>query len=374
MKNRVGEENINNQGLKMIIIEYRNSNDIDVKFEDGYIKKTKYCHFKDGCVKNPNYNDSQAIDRTGETNINNQGLKMIIIKYKNRTHVDIQFEDGTIVYNRGYRDFKNGSINHPTMFSLASTNPKLAQRLADDERNNMSFEDFYNIPSYSNQYFYTTCPRCGMPIKNKHKINNMQNYNIYCEYCSDTSSISEKFMIEILKQLKINYQYQLTKKHFKWCNEFKYDFYIPSLNMIIETNGIQHYIETKTNNWKTLEEEQWNDLFKYKCAKYHIDKYIVIDCRHSTLEWLKENIIKELNKYIDLSNIDWELAWEESQNSNVIKCWELWNKGYRVMEIVKELDLDKATVRKYLKRGYECGKCDYTVETSRKQKGKNGVK
>ena len=374
MKDRIGEENINNQGLKMIIIEYRNCNNIDVQFEDGYIKTTRYSHFKDGCVKNPNYNDSQAIDRTGETNISNQGLNMTIIKYKNRTHVDIQFEDGTIVYNRGYKDFQTGSINHPTMFSLASTNPKLAQRLANDKRNNMTFEDFYNIPSYSNQYFYTTCPRCGMPIKNKHKINNMQNYNIYCEYCSDTSSISEKFMIEILKQLKINYQYQLTKKHFKWCNEFKYDFYIPSLNMIIETNGIQHYIETKTNNWKTLEQEQMNDLFKYKCAKGHVNNYIVIDCRHSTLEWLKENIIKELNKYIDLSNIDWELAWEESQNSNVIKCWELWNKGYRVMEIVKELDLDKTTVRKYLKRGYECGKCDYTVETSRKQKGKNGVK
>ena len=35
--NRTGEENINNQGLKMWIIEYRKTNDIDVEFEDGFI-------------------------------------------------------------------------------------------------------------------------------------------------------------------------------------------------------------------------------------------------------------------------------------------------------------------------------------------------
>ena len=50
---RVGEENINYQGIKMKIIQYRGCNDIDIQFLDGYntVKKTKYCHFISGIVK-----------------------------------------------------------------------------------------------------------------------------------------------------------------------------------------------------------------------------------------------------------------------------------------------------------------------------------
>ena len=43
--------------------------------------------------------------------------------------------------------------------------------------------------------------------------------------------------------------------------------------MIIETHGEQHYIENKANYWKPLEQEQMNDLFKYKCAKNHINNF-----------------------------------------------------------------------------------------------------
>ena len=36
---RVGERNINNQNVEMTIIKYNSTNDIDVKFEDGYVIK-----------------------------------------------------------------------------------------------------------------------------------------------------------------------------------------------------------------------------------------------------------------------------------------------------------------------------------------------
>lgn len=53
---RIGEEKINNQGLKMIIIAYRNGKDIDVKFEDGYIAEHKdYKQFLKGGIMNHNY-------------------------------------------------------------------------------------------------------------------------------------------------------------------------------------------------------------------------------------------------------------------------------------------------------------------------------
>lgn len=111
---RIGEENTNNQGLKMWIKEYRRSDDIDVEFEDGYISRHKeYKAFKKGMINNPNYAFSQTIDRNGEENINNYGSKMKIIRYKNANDIDVIFENGYICYNTYYKYFKNGSIISP---------------------------------------------------------------------------------------------------------------------------------------------------------------------------------------------------------------------------------------------------------------------
>ena len=53
------------------------------------------------------------IDRTGETRVNNDGEKMVIIKYGHWDDIDIQFEDGTIVEHREYGAFKAGRIKNP---------------------------------------------------------------------------------------------------------------------------------------------------------------------------------------------------------------------------------------------------------------------
>lgn len=51
---RVGEENYNNQGCLMKIIEYRKSNDITVEFQDEHKYRTnsRYDRFKSGNIKN----------------------------------------------------------------------------------------------------------------------------------------------------------------------------------------------------------------------------------------------------------------------------------------------------------------------------------
>lgn len=56
---------------------------------------------------------NQKIDRTGEIKINNQGCLMKIIKYNNRRNIDIQFEDGIILFNKRYDVFKKGQIKNP---------------------------------------------------------------------------------------------------------------------------------------------------------------------------------------------------------------------------------------------------------------------
>ena len=198
--------------------------------------------------------------------------------------------------------------------SLAYRYPNIAKMIYSDERNCIDYIDLYKYSCNTKKSFYIICDKCNEPSRNKKSIVNMVFQGISCEYCSDGISIPERFISNVFNQLNIEYKRQLTSNNFDWCSYFKYDFYIPNLNIIIETHGKQHY-EENTSFKLSLFEEQMNDLFKYKCAKGHVDNYIVIDCRYSTLEWMKENTIKELSCYFDLSNINRELAWEKSQGS-----------------------------------------------------------
>ena len=56
---RLGEINISNEGYKMKIVEYKNTKDIIVEFQDEYKAKvhTQYGAFKKGNVKNVFHNN-----------------------------------------------------------------------------------------------------------------------------------------------------------------------------------------------------------------------------------------------------------------------------------------------------------------------------
>ena len=109
-KLRLGETRIMNCGMKATIIVYRKFNDIDVQFEDGAIvKQNTYEHFCNGGIRNPNI----IIKRIGKTRMMNCGMKATIIVYRQRSDIDVQFEDGTIVTHRSYSSFCRGEILHP---------------------------------------------------------------------------------------------------------------------------------------------------------------------------------------------------------------------------------------------------------------------
>lgn len=116
-KDRTGEININNQGLKMWIKEYRGVDDIDVEFEDGFILyNKKYGSFKNKTIENKNYpklaKSTLESDRLGEIKYNNQGLKMEIVDYKNTNNITVRFEDGYLK-NSFYQLFQEGKIHNP---------------------------------------------------------------------------------------------------------------------------------------------------------------------------------------------------------------------------------------------------------------------
>lgn len=103
---RVGEKSKDSNGEVIEIVEYRGSNDIDIKFKDGKVMTTTYWNFKHQKVTK-----APKITRVGETSITPDGRKMTIINYRNSHDVDVQLEDGTILKNRYYGDFKKSLIS-----------------------------------------------------------------------------------------------------------------------------------------------------------------------------------------------------------------------------------------------------------------------
>jgi hypothetical protein len=54
------------------------------------------------------------VNHINETNISFYGQKMTIIRYKNAQDIDVEFEDGYTAYHCRYKDFKFSSIKNPT--------------------------------------------------------------------------------------------------------------------------------------------------------------------------------------------------------------------------------------------------------------------
>ena len=115
--NRLNETTTAKNGIKMTIIAYRSSSDIDIQFEDGTIIKHKqYCMFKVGNIANPNIKTKDKLPHIwhiGEKNISKSGRSMTIVDWHNKKDIDIQFDDGIIVKHKFYVNFKRGSIAHP---------------------------------------------------------------------------------------------------------------------------------------------------------------------------------------------------------------------------------------------------------------------
>ncbi|WP_053434847.1 zinc-ribbon domain-containing protein [Sporosarcina globispora] len=275
---------------------------------------------------------------------------------------DCKSEYDMSVSNRKNRNcpFCRGSRVNETN-CLWTTHSNIAMLLTYPERG-------YKITSGSNKKEKFTCPNC------KHEeskvIQSVVNRGLSCSACSDGLSYPQKFMFNMLKQLNIKFE---NEKIFKWSKSVKhnnskliglkrYDFYIPSLSMIIETHGGQHYSDGFQHlNGKNLEEEQENDRLKEKLAKENgIKDYIQIDCKRSELDYIRINILSKLSNLLNLKNIDWEDCHKFACSSLVNSVCGIWSEGIEsTSQIMKLLNLSRATVIRYLKKGHIIGICSY---------------
>lgn len=235
-----------------------------------------------------------------------------------------------------------------------TTNKGLANLLADPN-------DGYKYMQFSGQRVDFKCPCCGEIIKDK-KISSVNIQGLSCPICSDGISYPEKVMYHLLKQLDIDFEYNLTQK---WSNGKLYDFFLihNGYKIIIETHGRQHDDRGfEKIGGRNVNEEKANDIYKKELALQNgIEYYIEIDCKFSKLEYIKNSILtSELVKLFNLNNVDWLLIHLSSQKSINYEILRLWNEeGLSAVEISNIVKLHRATVSKVLIKFSELGLCEY---------------
>lgn len=199
------------------------------------------------------------------------------------------------------------------------------------------------------------CPDCGHEFSVV--ISQVCKYGISCKICSDNISFPERVMASLLDYLNVNF---CSQKTFSWSNCKRYDFYIEEESIIIETHGEQHYKYSLYHKLRdrVLEDEQNNDKYKKDIAiENGIKNYIVIDCRYD-IEYIKNSILNsELSKIYNLDDVDWNTIIRKSLKRKVKESCDLWNKNMKMKDIAIKLNLNYATIGRYLKIGSTIGWC-----------------
>ena len=246
-------------------------------------------------------------------------------------------------------------------------------------------EDGHKYTQCSNKKVDWKCPECGNIITNR-SIDQIFQHGLSCPHCSDGISYPEKFMRNLLQQLHIDFEYQFSpfwcKYKFKNKNKTgRYDFYIPSRQIIIEMDGgLGH--GNRTIKQQTVEESKYIDDIKDELAYKHGIQVIRIDCSYekqhelSRYEFIKRNTILKLLKIFNLAEIDWNQCDKMSLNTNVKLTCYLWNfHTHDTLEISKIIKLNRSTIIDYLHCGNRLGWCDYNSKNeSLKSLKKNGLK
>ena len=227
---------------------------------------------------------------------------------------------------------------------IATTAPEYLQYIVD--------KDFaYTHTKTSNKKVLVKCPICGyekeMPFVNLY----FQSFG--CPNCSDGFSYPEKFIKIILDQNNIQYKQQLNKSDFQWCGKYKYDFYLSDFNCIIETHGRQHYEES---GWTNLKLQQKIDKKKKELAIQNgIENYIELDCRESSIDYMKKSIESSYLNSI-LKDIDYEWADLFSQKSLLKEVCKYYNSNStKQIEIAKVFNISYGCVNRYIRKGRELG-------------------
>lgn len=325
----------------------------------------------------------------------NQEVNELIITDRNRIVNNKGFYQKSYKYickkcgfNSSNNHYKNGVLNKElwiSEYNIKSGNgcSCCAGKIVVPEINSIWKTHKYMIEKFgiseydSKRYTYNSGKKVSVTCPNCKKVKNIQISSIYTNNsigctCSDGISYPEKFMISMLNQLGVEFETQYSPKweglkKMKTKQSRAYDFCLCNKDTIIETHGIQHY--EQSNRGRSLIEEQKNDKEKEKIALQNgIKNYIVIDCRKSELNWIKNSILNsKLSNMFDLSDVDWDKCdFFASNNLKIEVCnYKKMNENSSVTLISKIFNVSRQTIIEYLKWGNLNGYCKYCTKESR---------
>lgn len=179
-------------------------------------------------------------------------------------------------------------------------------------------------------------------------------------------------MMNILDQLGVEYIYQLTRKTFKWVENYRYDFYLLKENMIIEVQGAQHLYNIGNSKFMPFDKQVEIDNIKINLAMNNgIATYVQMDFSVSTYEYLYQSVINSAFPILfDITNVDFQECYKQSIKSLLVTVCDLWNNGLAIGEIIDCTKLSGDTVRYYLQQGYQIELCDYNTSESNRRANK----
>lgn len=366
------------------ILDYDNlENKITTKYEN-IIHKIATCAFKNGsfgsCIGEQKIRDLDYIYKIGDIILKGESQLKIIEQKKHESNkkaysyecLKCGYKKTIILENELTQGTGCPVCNHCIVLKgkndIATTHPFVFLYLKNKE-------DAYKYSEGSNKKIEVICPYC----KNIRKmtINKLCSRGFSCVKCGDKTPYSEKIMSGLLTQLNIVYE---TQKIFDWSKNTDkgkkiYDFYfeVKGEKYIIETHGIQHYKNSfSTCGGRTLQEEQENDDYKKQLAISNgikEENYIIIDCRESEFDFIKENILhSKLNKIFNLSVINWGEVLKNTFTSKIKVASDLWNEGKKIIEISEIMGVGRSTISNWLEKGKQLKLCSYNKKVDNKIK------
>lgn len=218
------------------------------------------------------------------------------------------------------------------------------------------------------------CPCCHREYESR-VVDYIKSGHVPCLMCNDGFSYPEKFMANVLRQLGIKYKYQFSPI---WVKPYKYDFCFKykNNNYIIETDGgLGHGYSDSYN--RTAQEGLKIDNIKDELANQHNYIVIRIDCNYKNFNrfnYIKNNIIKQLDGLFILDDIDWEYCNSQSLKSKFQEVLELYKSGVKCLEDISDLcDIKTRTVVKYMYEAMDGGLIPKEKLDIKKNKCKNRV-
>lgn len=286
-----------------------------------------------------------------------------------------------IIYNGKEYKIKPQSLRRGELYNVIREKSLLVDRVRDTNFEidiNKTIENFsYTIEQIesfthgSEKLLYFKCRHCGVTENKPRTPYSLfkRSKNIECNICGSTTSYPERVMGAVL-EVKGVVGY---KTRFPWSQGKEYDFYIPSLNTIIELHGSQHYSK---RGFGAFRDEKANDKFKRELAIANgVVKYIEIDCSSRYTDQVVSSITKGVECIIPITNKEIISVYKVLERNLTMKIIEEWNKLPYGDRVPKDLVGKCGTYSEWIisnkiRVGEKLGLCSYTKQEKKIMVGK----